>query len=132
LLDQTGTDPRRGLAPGPVTVIGVNQPSLAFLLGPETEFGEADDGVQAILEGRPVVVEQASDRDFQHALASEGLKAVKLGAISGFDYVANTDAVLSLYRSAGPPQAFPRGAPNPPDVAAGPGPETKPFGKRTP
>jgi hypothetical protein len=104
LLDRSGIDPRRGLAPGPVTVVGFEEPSMVFLLGTETELGEVDDAVQAISEGRPAVVEQAAAADFQHSLDAAGLKAAEVGAISGLDYVDGQAALLNVYRAAGPPR----------------------------
>jgi 4-amino-4-deoxy-L-arabinose transferase-like glycosyltransferase len=137
LLDQAGIDPRRGLAPGPVTVVGFDEPSLVFLLGSETEFGEAGDAAQAISEGRPAVVEQTAVADFQHALSAAGLTAVKVGAIAGVDYVDGEAPLLSVYRAESPPP--PRmtgdaghagGAETPPGPAPAP-PAPKPSHKRT-
>ncbi len=120
LMDRSGMDPRKGLAPGPVTVLGFNQPSLVFLLGAGAEFGEPDDAAQAISEGRPVIVERASEPDFQHALTAAGLKAEKVGAISGMDYVAGREAGLNVYRAAEPPLAPKTGDAGAPDQVGPP------------
>ena len=97
-------DPRGGLIPGPVTVIGYAEPSLVFQLGTGTEFGDVGDGADAISEGRPVAVEARQDAAFQRELADDGLKASAVGAVSGLDYSINRNDILTIYRSDSPPQ----------------------------
>jgi hypothetical protein len=102
-MDRTGIDPRLGLAPGPVTVVGYDEPSLVFLLGTETELGDASDAAQAIAEGRPVVIDQTSEADFTKAVAARSLKATRVGQVAGLDYVDGEAGVLEVYRSDSPP-----------------------------
>ena len=79
VLDRSGLNPRDGLTPGPVTVVGYAEPSLIFALGTQTELGDADAAAEAISEGRPVVVEQGAAPAFQRALAEGALKASLMG-----------------------------------------------------
>jgi 4-amino-4-deoxy-L-arabinose transferase-like glycosyltransferase len=105
VMDRTGIDPRLGLAPGPVTVVGYDEPSLVFLLGTETELGDANDAAQAISEGRPVVIDQTSEPDFTRAMAARSLKATRVGQVAGLDYVDGEAGVLDVYRSdSAPPE----------------------------
>ncbi len=103
MLDQTGLNPRQGLAPGPVTVLGYAEPSLVFALGTETELGDAGDGAEAISEGRPVVVEQRAQAAFLAELAADKLKASPIASVSGFDYSSGKTDMMMLYRSDSPP-----------------------------
>ncbi|MDR3508632.1 MAG: glycosyltransferase family 39 protein [Caulobacteraceae bacterium] len=105
LLDQHHLNPRGGLAPGPVTVIGYGEPSLIFALGTETEIGDAGDGGEAIAEGRPVVVEQRAMAAFQQELAADNLKATALGQVKGVDYSSGKKEIMTLFRSDSPPPA---------------------------
>jgi 4-amino-4-deoxy-L-arabinose transferase-like glycosyltransferase len=103
-LEAAHLDPRGGLIPGPVAVVGYAEPSLVFLLGTETILGDADDAADAISEGRPAVVEQRRDAAFQHELASDGLTASVVGTVTGLDYSNGRAEVLRLYRSDNPPK----------------------------
>ncbi len=103
-LDQARLDPRDGLTPGPVTVVGFAEPSLVFLLGTETEFGDVGDAAEAISEGRPVVVEHRQEAAFRHELAADGLKASAVGSATGLDYSIGRADELSLYRSDSSPE----------------------------
>lgn len=103
VLDRSGLNPRKGLTPGPVTVIGYAEPSLVFALGTETELGDVDDAAEAISEGRPVVVERSVAADFRGALADGGLKASLTGQVDGLDYVDGRTTLLDIYRSDSPP-----------------------------
>ncbi|HEY2660257.1 MAG TPA: glycosyltransferase family 39 protein [Caulobacteraceae bacterium] len=99
LLDQAHLNPRGGLSPGPVTVIGYAEPSLVFALGTETELGDAGDGAEAISEGRPVVVEERAQKAFLEELASDKLVAKVVGQVSGFDYSSGKRDTMILYRA---------------------------------
>jgi 4-amino-4-deoxy-L-arabinose transferase-like glycosyltransferase len=103
-LDQARLDPRDGLTPGPVTVVGFAEPSLVFLLGTDTELGDVGDGADAISEGRPAVVEQRQDAAFRRELADDNLKASAVGSASGLDYSTGRADVLTLYRADAPPK----------------------------
>ena len=92
--------PRDGVTPGPVTVAGYQEPSLVFLLGTDTELGDADDAAAAIAAGRPAVVEDRLSPRFLAALGRRGIVARPLGVVEGLDYSNNQQDVLRLY---GPP-----------------------------
>jgi 4-amino-4-deoxy-L-arabinose transferase-like glycosyltransferase len=102
-LDQAHLNPRDGLTPGPVTVVGYAEPSLVFLLGTATDLGDVTDAAEAISEGRPVVVERRQDEAFQRELADDGLKASLAGSAAGLDYSTGRADMLNLYRSDSPP-----------------------------
>jgi len=120
-LDRSGLNPQHGLTPGPVTVVGYEEPSIVFSLGAETELGDVDDATQAVSEGRPVVIDHTEAGDFRRALAAGGLKASLVGAVAGMDYVDGRPAVLDVYRSDAPPPA-----PAAPDAAQGEPQEKRP------
>ena len=120
MLDQARMNPRGGLTPGPVTVIGYAEPSLVFALGTETELGDAGDGAEAISEGRPVVVEHRAEAGFLEELAADQLKASPVGRVSGFDYSSGKSDMMILYRSDSPPPRTPA-PPAPQPAAANPG-----------
>ena len=111
LLDRTHLNPRDGLTPGPVTVIGFGEPSIVFTLGTETELGDAGDGAEAIAEGRPVVVEERQKAGFLTELAGDKLKASPVGAVVGWDYATGRNVRLVVYRSDSPPPASSDSAP---------------------
>jgi hypothetical protein len=111
LLDQTHLNPRDGLTPGPVTVIGFAEPSMVFTLGSETELGDPGDGAEAIAEGRPVVVEDRQKAAFLTELAGDKLKASPVGAVAGLDYATGRKVRLVVYRSDSPPPAGSDSAP---------------------
>jgi len=116
-LDQAHQDPRAGLIPGPVTVVGYAEPSLVFLLGTETDFGDVGDGADAISEGRPAVVEQRQDAAFQRELADDKLSATPVATASGLDYSTGRADILTIYRSNAPP---PSPAPSGPSTGGAP------------
>jgi len=113
LLTQAHMDPRQGLTPGPVTVVGYAEPSLVFALGTETELGDVGDGGEAIAEGRPVLVEAREQAGFLAELRADRLAAHPVGQVSGVDYSDGKASTLVLYRSDSPPPAEP-GAPSSP------------------
>jgi 4-amino-4-deoxy-L-arabinose transferase-like glycosyltransferase len=90
--------PREGVTPGPVTVAGYEEPSIVFLLGTNTELGDADDAAAAIVEGRPAIVEARLDATFQADLARQGVKALRVGEGAGLDYSNNHRDILRIYR----------------------------------
>lgn len=106
VLDRNHLNPRDGLTPGPVTVVGYAEPSIVFILGTETELGDIDDAAEAISEGRPVVMEARQDAAFRRELAADRLKATPVGSISGRDYSSKgAEDTLIVYRSDSPPPA---------------------------
>jgi 4-amino-4-deoxy-L-arabinose transferase-like glycosyltransferase len=94
--------PGEGVTPGPVTVAGYEEPSIVFLLGSNTQFGDADDAASAIAEGRPAIVEGRLETAFQAALAEQNLRAVRVGEGAGLDYSNNHHDILRIYRPASP------------------------------
>jgi len=107
-LAAAGASPVEGVFPGPVTVAGYEEPSLVFLLGSQTELGDATDAADAIAEGRPAIVEQRQTAAFQAALAAEGVVARRAGEGAGLDYSNNQHDVLQIFLPvAAPSQAAP-------------------------
>ncbi|HXQ12366.1 MAG TPA: glycosyltransferase family 39 protein [Caulobacteraceae bacterium] len=104
-LDRAGLDPKGGLTPGPVTVLGYAEPSLVFALGTDTEItDDVGDAAEAISEGRPAVVEQTGDAAFRAELTADKLRAAPAGAVRGFNYARGRWVQLTIYRSDQPPQ----------------------------
>jgi 4-amino-4-deoxy-L-arabinose transferase-like glycosyltransferase len=96
-LELAGASPRQGVTPGPVTVVGYQEPSLVFLLGADTALGDADDGADAIHDGRPAIVERRQLPDFQAALARQGLAAQRIGEGGGLDYSNDAYDMLLIF-----------------------------------
>lgn len=117
-LDAAHLDPRAGLIPGPVTVVGYAEPSLVFQLGTETNFGDVGDGADAISEGRPAVVERRQDAAFQRELADDKLSATPVATATGLDYSTGQTDILTVYRSNTPPPPSP--APGGPSTGGAP------------
>ena len=75
---------------------------MVFLLGTNTELGDADDAADAIAEGRPAIVEGRLESAFQAALAADGVKAERVGEGAGLDYSNNHKDILRIYRPVNP------------------------------
>lgn len=103
-LDKAKLSPRSG-APGPVAVTGYSEPSLVFLLGTATELTDGEQAAQAIVQGRPAVVEAREETVFRKTLAVEGLTPRPVAVIEGQNYSDGDHERLTLYR--GEPQAPP-------------------------
>ena len=97
-LAAAGASPWQGVTPGPVTVAGYAEPSLVFLLGADTELGDADDAAAAIAAGRPAIVAESAEAAFHAALIQARAVAVPIGAVSGLDYSRGRRETLHLYR----------------------------------
>ena len=104
-LDEADVSPWQGVIPGPVTVAGYAEPSLVFLLGSDTELGDAAAAARAIAQGRPAIVEGREDAAFRAALAAGGERAGAVGTVSGLDYSKGRAEILRLYRPPPPPVA---------------------------
>ena len=104
LLAARNLDPRNGVTPGPVAVVGYAEPSLVFLLGTETELDTPEDAAEAIVDGEPVLVEAKQDNAFRSALKASEAKASVIGETRGLDYSTGKAVDLLLYRSDMPPQ----------------------------
>ncbi|WP_269714373.1 ArnT family glycosyltransferase [Caulobacter sp. NIBR2454] len=98
VLREHRIDPRDGVTPGPVEVAGYAEPSLVFALGARTGLGDAPNAAQAVIEGRPAVVEAAQDADFRAALARIGLTPRPVGVVDGFNYSTGDPVRLTVYR----------------------------------
>jgi len=106
-LSETGLNPRLGVTPGPVEVAGYAEPSLVFALGTTTGLGGAAEAADAILAGRPAVVEEREDEAFRQALAAKGLVPRPAGVVSGLDYTNGDEMTLILYRGVPQPAVTP-------------------------
>jgi hypothetical protein len=96
-LDSAKLSPRSGAA-GPVAVTGYSEPSLIFQLGTATELTDGEGAAQAILEGRPAVVEGREEKPFRAALAQQGLTPRPVAVIQGLNYSDGDQERLTLYR----------------------------------
>jgi 4-amino-4-deoxy-L-arabinose transferase-like glycosyltransferase len=96
-LGQAGLDPRSGVTPGPVALVGYGEPSLTFALGGLTEVLSADEAAGAIGEGRPAIVEARQQDAFLAALKGARRPAREAGEIDGFDYANDRPVRLILY-----------------------------------
>jgi 4-amino-4-deoxy-L-arabinose transferase-like glycosyltransferase len=99
-LKAKGMDPRNGVTPGPVELVGFSEPSAVFLLGTDTGLGGPIEGAQAIAEHRPVFVEAKEEGKFRGELAARGLRAVPVSVIRAYNYSRGKPLTLTLYRSA--------------------------------
>ncbi len=103
LIATKDLDPRNGVTPGPVAVVGYAEPSLVFLLGTFTELDTPQDAADAVADGEPAIVERRQVAAFQQALRAAGVKATQVGETKGLDYSIGKPADLLLYRSDAPP-----------------------------
>jgi len=92
-------DPRQGIAPGPVAVLGYNEPSFVFAEGTKTQLLDtnANGAVDALQDGRPLFVEQRDQAAFLNAAANAGLTPHAVSQVKGFDYSNGKPVVLTLY-----------------------------------
>jgi 4-amino-4-deoxy-L-arabinose transferase-like glycosyltransferase len=96
-LTKAGLDPRAGVTPGPVAVVGYGEPSLTFALGGLTEALEPQDAPAAIGDGRAALVEARQQPAFLAALATAHRQARAIGEIEGFDYAKAKPVRLIVY-----------------------------------
>jgi 4-amino-4-deoxy-L-arabinose transferase-like glycosyltransferase len=97
-LDHAGLSPSQGMVAGPVTIAGYEEPSAVFLLGADTELGDAEDAARAILDGRPAIVEARQQGAFERALGARAADARLVGAVTGRDYSNGHNDTLRIYR----------------------------------
>jgi hypothetical protein len=95
-VSASGLDPRAGVTPGPVAVVGYGEPSLDFALGGQTEALSPEDAAAALRTGRPVIVE-ARQEDAFLAAARAGGPLRRVGEAEGFDYASGSTIRLELY-----------------------------------
>lgn len=99
-LKAAGLDPRGGVVPGPVAVSGFAEPSLVFLLGTRTQLlPSGAEAVPALLEGRPVLIDQTQEDSFHAALAASGVQARSVDVIEGRNYSNGRRVRLTLYQA---------------------------------
>ncbi|CAL4866812.1 Undecaprenyl phosphate-alpha-4-amino-4-deoxy-L-arabinose arabinosyl transferase [Asticcacaulis sp. MM231] len=91
-------DPRQGVAPGPVAIIGYAEPSFVFAMGTKTELlnEDAKGAVAALREGRPVFVESKFEKAFQAEAKAAGIVPHAVSQIKGHNYNGH-DQALTLY-----------------------------------
>lgn len=89
--------PRQGVAEAPVAVAGFAEPSLVFALGTATELDGATEAAQAIVEGRPAIVEQAEEAAFHDALRARAGTAALVATIRGVNYSKGDPMTLRVY-----------------------------------
>jgi 4-amino-4-deoxy-L-arabinose transferase-like glycosyltransferase len=90
-----GLDPRGGVTPGPVAVVGYGEPSLDFALGGDTEPLSPEDAAAALRYGRPVIVEARQEDAF--LAAARTANPVHRGEAEGYDYATGSTIRLELY-----------------------------------
>lgn len=111
-MTRTGLDPKLGIVPGPVEVAGYAEPSLVFALGTNTGLQGAQEAVDALVDGRPAIVEKREEPAFLAAMKKAGLTPKPVGAISGLDYTNGDAMTLTLYRGEPQPETDPQAAPD--------------------
>ncbi|ESQ85554.1 ArnT family glycosyltransferase [Asticcacaulis benevestitus] len=91
-------DPRQGVAPGPVAIIGYAEPSFVFAMGTKTELlnEDAKGAVAALREGRPVFVESKFEKAFQTEAKTAGIVPHAVSQVKGHNYNGH-DQALTLY-----------------------------------
>ncbi len=97
-LDAIGLSPRNGVTPGPVTVAGYAEPSLVFLLGQDTELGSGADAADALVAGRPAIVESRQEAAFRAALGARAATVRAAATVAGLDYSNHRPDILRIYR----------------------------------
>jgi 4-amino-4-deoxy-L-arabinose transferase-like glycosyltransferase len=94
-----GLDPRAGVTPGPLAVVGYDEPSLDFVLGGQTEPLSPEDAAAALRTGRPVIVEARQEDAFLAAAQAAG-PLRRAGEAEGYDYATGSTIRLELYAAA--------------------------------
>jgi 4-amino-4-deoxy-L-arabinose transferase-like glycosyltransferase len=82
----------------PPVVTGYVEPSLVFLLGPDTRIAPARAAAADAGHGGFVLVEKRALTDFLSGAASAGLVARPLGNVGGLDYSVGRKERITLYR----------------------------------
>lgn len=92
-------DPRQGLVPGPVAVLGYAEPSFVFAMGTRTDLlnEDASGAVAALIQGRPLYVESRYEQPFQAAARAAGVTPHVVTVVKGRNYSNGRDVVLTLY-----------------------------------
>ncbi len=92
-------DPRQGIAPGPVAVLGYAEPSFVFAMGTKTQLlnEDAQGAVKALSDGRPLFVESLYEKAFADAARSEGIAPHAVSRVKGRNYSNGRNVTLTLY-----------------------------------
>lgn len=92
-------DPREGIAPGPVAVLGYGEQSFVFRMGTKTQIlnDNARGAVAALRDGRPLFVESRAEAAFQAEAKAAGIVPHVVSQVKGFNYSNGDDVVLTLY-----------------------------------
>jgi 4-amino-4-deoxy-L-arabinose transferase-like glycosyltransferase len=98
-LTAAGLDPRAGVTPGPVSVVGYAEPSLDFALGGQTDAETPEQAAAALRTGRPAIVE-ARQEDAFLAAARAGGPLRRVSETEGFDYANGSTVRLEIYTQA--------------------------------
>ena len=98
-LVATHLDPRQGLVPGPVAVLGYAEPSFVFAMGTKTDLlnEDASGAVAALIQGRPLYVESRYEQPFHEAARAAGVTPHVVTVVKGRNYSNGRDVVLTLY-----------------------------------
>lgn len=96
-MDQARLLPRQGVADAPVAVAGFAEPSLVFALGTPTELDGPAEAAQAVVEGRPAIVEQREEPAFREALKAREGSAVLVARVDGINYSKGDPMTLRVY-----------------------------------
>ena len=82
----------------PIVLTGYVEPSLVFLLGPETRLEPARRAAAETGHGGLALVESRATAEFLIGAASLGLAAEPLGNVRGLDYSIGRKEQITLYR----------------------------------
>lgn len=85
------------MADAPVAVAGFAEPSLVFALGTPTELDGPAEAAQAVVEGRPAIVEQREEPAFREALKAREGSAVLVARVDGINYSKGDPMTLRVY-----------------------------------
>ena len=106
-LARIGLSPLNGLTPGPIAIAGYAEPSLVFLLGQDTELGDGADAADALISGRPAIVEARQEAAFRAALGPKARGLTAAATAAGLDYSNHRADILRLYRPIEPAENAP-------------------------
>jgi hypothetical protein len=95
-LAAAGLDPRAGVTPGPVSVVGYGEPSLDFALGGQTDAETPEEAAAALRTGRPAIVEARQEDAFLAAARTAG-PLRRAAETEGFDYANGSTVRLEIY-----------------------------------
>ena len=97
-------DPRQGLSPGPVAVLGYAEPSFVFIIGTQTKLlnEDAQGAVAALTDGQPLFVESRYEAPFLAAARTAGVTPHVVSVVKGWNYSNGRNVVLTLYDNPAP------------------------------